>query len=225
MQLPARMEKFLNEVVYPVNPDFKIKNKANKSGIYSFLSFFGKIFNPELDTRYITVVNGECWYPADYFDEHGNFKESYAQSGIEIMAHETMHEYDRKRLGSFLYTMMYASPQILALLALGAIGAIWNLWWLLCLLFLLLLAPLPSPGRAYIELRGYRVNIMLERLKTYGDPQAYAEWAAETQFCSPAYFFMFPFKSYVVGKLLEREYENEPVYKKIMEWFKDNVNP
>jgi len=225
MKLPARMEKFLNEVVYPVNPHFTVKNKEQKSGTYAFLSFFGKLFNPTLDTRYITVINGNCWYPADYFDENGDFKESYAAAAIEIMAHETMHEYDRKRLGSFLYTIMYASPQIFAPLALGAIGAIWSPWWLLCLLFLLLLAPIPSPGRAYIELRGYRVNMMLERLKSYGNAQAYAEWVADTQFCGPAYFFMFPFKSYVVGKLLERDYENEPIYRKIGDWFKDNVSP
>ena len=223
MIIPAKMQKFLDEVVYPVNPNFKIKNKGQKSGVYAFLSFFGKLFNPELDTRYITVVNGECWYPADYFDENGNFKESHAEGAIQIMAHETMHEYDRKRIGSFVYTMMYSSPQIFALLALGAIGAIWNPWWLLCLLFLLLLAPLPSPGRAYIEIRGYRVNMMLERMRTeYSDPQGYAEWAADTQFCSAAYFFMFPFKSYVVGKLLETEYEKEEIYAKIKKWFELN---
>lgn len=223
MIIPAKMQKFLDEVVYPVNPDFKIRNKGQKSGTYAFLSFFGKLFNPELDTRYITVVNGHCWYPADYFDEQGNFKETHAEGAIEIMAHETMHEYDRKRIGSFLYTMMYASPQILAPLALGAIGAIWNPWWLLCLLFLLLLAPIPSPGRAYIEMRGYRVNMMVERMKEYGNPQEYAEWIADTQFCGPAYFFMFPFKSYVVGKLMETGYEDEEIYSKLKRWFE--INP
>ena len=223
MIIPAKMQKFLDEVVYPVNPNFKIKNKGQKSGVYAFLSFFGKLFNPKIDTNYITVLSGECWYPASYFDESGNFKESHAEGAIQIMAHETMHEYDRKRLGSFLYTMMYASPQILALLALGAIGAIWSPWWLLCLLFLLLLAPIPSPGRAYIEIRGYRVNMMLERMRAeYSDPQGYAEWAANTQFCSAAYFFMFPFKSYVVGKLLETEYEKEEIYSKIKKWFELN---
>ena len=222
MIIPAKMQKFLDEVVYKVNPDFKIKNKGQKSGLYAFLSFFGKLFNPDIDTRYITVINGECWYPSSYFDAEGNFKEGFTDSAIEIMAHETMHEYDRKRIGGFLYTMMYASPQIFALLALGAIGAIWNSWWLLCLLFLLLLAPLPAPGRAHIEIRGYRVNMMLERMKAYGDPQAYAEWAADKQFCGPAYFFMFPFKGYVVKKLMETDYEHEHMYAVIKEWFELN---
>ena len=225
MLIPARVQKFLNEVVYKVNPDFTIKNKANKTGLYAFLSFFGKLFNPEIDKRYITVLNGECWFPSSYFDVNGDFREGFAESAIEIMAHETMHEYDRKRWGSFLYTMMYSSPQIFALLSLGAIGAIWNSWWLLCLLFLLLLAPLPALGRAYIELRGYRVNMMLERMKPYGNVQEYAEWVADTQFCGPAYFFMFPFKSYVVGKLLETGYENETMYKIIKDWFKGNISP
>ena len=221
MNIPAKMQKFLDEVVYKVNPDFKIKNKAEKTGLYAFLSFFGKLFNPELDTRYITVVNGECWYPASYFDAEGNFIHD-VQMSLEILAHETMHEYDRKRWGSFKYTMMYSSPQIFALLALGAIGAVWNPWWLLCLLFLLLLAPLPAPGRAYIEMRGYRVNMMLERMKSYGDPQAYAEWAADKQFCGPAYFFMFPIRNYVIGKLMETDYEHEHMYAVIKEWFELN---
>ena len=221
MNIPVKMQKFLDEVVYKVNPDFKIKNKAEKTGLYAFLSFFGKLFNPELDTRYITVVNGECWYPASYFDAEGNFIHD-VQMSLEILAHETMHEYDRKRWGSFKYTMMYSSPQIFALLALGAIGAVWNPWWLLCLLFLLLLAPLPAPGRAYIEMRGYRVNMMLERMKSYGDPQAYAEWAADKQFCGPAYFFMFPIRNYVIGKLMETDYEHEHMYAVIKEWFELN---
>jgi len=221
MNIPPKMEKFLNEVTYKVNPDFKIKNKANKTGLYAFLSFFGKLFNPGIDTRYITVINGECWYPANYFDEEGNFKSDFEYSAINILAHETMHEYDRKRLGSFVYTLMYSSPQIFALLALGAIGAIWNSWWLLCLLFLLLAAPIPSPGRAHIELRGYRVNMMLQRING-GNEYSYAEWAADTQFCGAAYFFMFPFRKYVINKLLETEYENEYMYGAIKDWFKLN---
>jgi hypothetical protein len=221
MLLPPKMEKFLNEVTYKVNPNFKIKNKGNKTGWYAFLSFFGKLFNPEIDTRYITVINGECWYPASYFDAEGNFTHD-ANMSIEILAHETLHEYDRKKWGNFIYTMMYSSPQIFALLALGAIGAIWNSWWLLCLLSLLFLAPIPSPGRALIETRGYRVNVMLERMKSYGDPQAYAEWVADKQFCGPAYFFMFPFRNYIINKLLETEYENYYIYGAIKDWFKLN---
>lgn len=221
MLLPPRMEKFLNEVTYKINPNFKIKNKANKTGLYAFLSFFGKIFNPAIDTRYITVVNGECWYPASNFDAEGNFKPYLENSAVNILAHETMHEYDRKRLGNFVYTLMYSSPQILALLSLLSVFAIWNSWWLLSLLFLLLAAPIPSPGRAHIELRGYRVNMMLHRLDN-GDEQAYAEWVADTQFCSPAYFFMFPFRNYVISNLLETEYENEYMYGAIKDWFKLN---
>ena len=82
MKLPARMEKFLNDIAYPVNPNFKIKNKAHDSGLHAFLTFFGKLFNPELNTRYITVLLGECWFPADYFDENGDFREDRAESAV-----------------------------------------------------------------------------------------------------------------------------------------------
>ena len=145
MIIPAKVQKFIEDIAYPVNPNFKIKNKEHKTGLYAIASFFGKIFNPELDTKYITVSLGECWYPADYFDTSGNLKEDRVNEVIEILAHEVIHEYDRKRFGTVLYTIAYAFPQILAIFALGAIGAIWNPWWLLCLAFLLFLAPIPAP--------------------------------------------------------------------------------
>jgi len=217
MIIPAKVQKFMEDIVYPVNPKFVIKNKAHKTGLYAIASFFGKIFNPELDTRYITVSLGECWYPAHYFDTSGNLKEDRANEVIEIMAHEVIHEYDRKRIGTVPYTIAYAFPQILAVFALGAIGAIWNPWWLLCLLFLLLLAPIPAPGRAWAEIRGYHTNMMVTRLIGH-DPKYYAEWAADTQFCSPAYYFMFPFRDYVINKLMETEYEKEEIYIKIKNW-------
>lgn len=223
MKIPVKVQKFMEDIVYPVNPNFVIKNKAHKTGLYAIASFFGKIFNPEIDTRYVTVSLGECWYPADFFDAEGNLKEELANSVIEIMAHETLHEYDRKRIGTVPYTILYAFPQILAVFALGAIGAIWNLWWLLCLLFLLFLAPIPAPGRAWAELRGYYTNMMVTRLNGH-DPKFYAEWAAKTQFCSAAYYFMFPFESYVVKKLLETNYENEDIYIKIKNWLVENKN-
>lgn len=221
MIIPPKVQKFLDEVVYPVNPKFTIKNKAHKTGLYAIASFFGKLFNPKIDTHYITVALGECWYPEHYFDESGNLKQDMADGAIEIMAHEVIHEYDRKRLGTVPYTLAYAFPQILAVFALGAIGAIWNLWWLLCLLFLLFLAPIPAPGRAWAEIRGYHTNMMVTRLKG-GDVNVYADWAADTQFCSPAYYFMFPFKNYVVRRLLETGYENEEIYAKIKKWFELN---
>ncbi len=224
MKITEKMQKFLDEIVYPVNPNFKIKNKANKNGLYAFLSFFGKIFNPTIDEKYITIVAGDCWFPASYFDSNGNFREDHSESAIETLAHETLHEYDRKRITTFPYFLLYAFPQILAIFSLGAIGAIWNSWWLLCLLFLLFLVPIPAPGRAWSEIRGYRVNVMIGRLKNDMNIQGYIEWVADKQFCSSSYYFMFPFRGYVIRKLLETEYEKEDMYLKIKDWFLKNKN-
>lgn len=224
MILPQKVQTFLNEITHKINPKFEIKNKANPTGLYKIASMFIRLFNKEVDERYITVINGNCWFPASYFDSEGNFIAD-ADSTLYVLAHETMHEYDRKRLGTFLFSTMYLFPQVLVILSLLSIFAIWNLAWLTCLFFLLLVLPLPAIGRAYIELRGYRVNVMLNRLSINEEEIAkYAEWISETQFCSSYYYFMFPFKSYVIEKLLERDFEQEEIYKTINEWFKANVN-
>ncbi len=221
MNLPPRIQKFLEEITHKVNPDFEIKNKANPDWILKVAGTFVKLFNKRFDTDYITVLFGKCWFPASNFNEAGDFITDEAWV-LKTLAHETIHEYDRKRLGSFLFTLIYLSPQILAVFSLLSIFAVWNLWWLLCLLFLLFLAPIPSPGRAYIEMRGYRMNVMLAR-RIYNENVEYvSNWVAETQFCGPSYYFMMPFKHYVIKKLQQTDFEKEEIYSKVLEWFKLN---
>lgn len=222
MKKSPKIEKFLTEVVHSVNPDFEICNKAHPDWLLKIAGSFVKIFNKRFDTDYVTILFGKCWFPSTYFNEEGDFiaDEKYV---LRTLAHETIHEYDRKRLGSFLFTLFYLSPQILAVFSLLAIFAIWSPWWLLCLLFLGFLAPIPSPGRAYLEIRGYQMNVALMRRIFNENTEQYIDWAADTQFNGPSYYFMFPFKKHVEKKLQETNFEQDEIYRKILNWFRSNL--
>ena len=221
---PPKMTKFLNEVTYKVNPKFTIKNKAHPTGLYKLIAGFIGLFNKKLATNYITVINGECWYPASNFNEAGDRFIGYEDGAIIVLAHETVHEYDRKRFGTIPFSILYLFPQVLALLAVLAIFAIWNPWWLLCLFFLGFAAPIPSIGRMYLELRGYRVNMMCERLLT-GDAKSYAKFISTSIFSGPDYYFMWPFQSSVEKKLLDQTKEDENIYVILKSWMLVNIIP
>jgi hypothetical protein len=219
--VPPLVETFLEEVTRKVNPKFRIRNKAHPTGAYWLASKVVGLFNKRVDTNYITVINGQCWFPADFFDESGNMTELTAEPWrvIQTLSHETMHEYDRKRLGTVPFTLLYLFPQVLGALGFLSLLAFWNLSWLWCLLFFLFLAPLPAPGRAYLELRGYKVNMMYH-LSLGWPPEPTADHYAKKHFVGPAYYFMMPFKGWVTKRLLDRSHEDEQIYQTIREWWK-----
>lgn len=219
---PSKMTKFLNEITYKVNPRFVIKNKAHPTGLYKLIAMLIGLFNKKLAGGYITVINGECWYPASNFNEAGDQFVGYEDGAIVVLAHETVHEYDRKRFGTIPFSLLYLFPQILALLSLLAIFAIWSPWWLLCLLFLGFAAPVPSIGRMYLELRGYRVNMMYDRLVGC-EEETSANYYASSFFCSPDYYFMWPFQAFVVKKLLDKSCEEDEIYSLLKTWMLKNL--
>ena len=221
--LPDIVQKFLDEVVYNINPNFKIKNKAHPSGLYALARPFVKIFNKDIDTRYITVMNGTCWFPAHYFEDDGRLSEKMSAGVIRILSHEAVHEYDRKRFGNVLFSLAYLFPQCLALLSLLAIGAIWDLNWLWWLASLVFLAPLPAPGRAWLEIRGYLTNIMATRFRGRDvDPDI--EWYVDFQFASAAYYFMWPFKKNAAKRLRNIGHQVDAPYQEIYSWWRDHVD-
>lgn len=79
----------------------------------------------------------------------------------EVLWHERRHMVDltalQKRvggpLGAFLWSVGYASPQVLAL---GVLGAYWTPYALLCLLAL---GPWPAPFRVWAEKRAYGASV------------------------------------------------------------------
>ena len=124
----------------------EIKSKKESK----IMKFVGKImfFNKRFMTGFITT-----WYPNIYVPELP-WKEQDHAPAISILAHEWVHLNDRKRMG-WLFDLLYISPQCLTAFS---VFAFWNLWFLLFLLFLL---PIPSPGRAWAEFRGYRMTIAI----------------------------------------------------------------
>jgi len=221
--LPDTVRNFLQDVVWEINPKFRIRNKAHPTGLYSIARVFIKLFNKEIDTRYITVINGECWFPSSYFSEDGKKFINDSTGVLSVLAHESVHELDRKRLGTIPFTALYLFPQILAVFSLLSILAVWNLNWLWCLLFLLCLTPLPAPGRVYLETRGYKMNMSFARIRGL-NLDDYASAIITQQFTSPAYYFMaYPWSRGTIKEdLTDPSHENdEEIYTKSIEWIKN----
>lgn len=214
--LSPLVEKFINEFARKYSPKFKIRNKAHKDGLYAVASFFGKLFNPEIDSRYLTQVLHECWLPPHLFE--------YSDMDlITTLAHEVMHERDRKEFTSFGAFMLYGSPQVLAIPALLSFLALGlGLGWLACLAFLVFLLPLPAPGRMWMELRAYRVQMMFLR-RVHKADEDYLRAMADhysKQFTSAAYFFMWPFKNHIIHLLLTEK--PHPYYDDLRAWLTEN---
>jgi len=149
--------------------------------LLSVILFFNKAFM----TRYITTI-----YPKIYVPELP-WSPDRPTARIATLAHEYVHMSDRKRLG-WLFNLLYLSPQIFAVLA---FGAFFNLWWLLALLFLL---PIPSPGRAWLEFRGYRMSMAVNWWLT--GQEINTVWV-ENQFTASGYYWMFPFKKFLESRI------------------------
>lgn len=207
-----KVQKFISEVTHKYSPHFTIRDKAHKQGLYAFLSFFAQIFNPNMDTKFLTQVLHECWVPPGFL----NYPDSHV---IQAIAHETFHEYDRKKMSVPVAFFLYAFPQILAPLALLSILAIWfGLGWLACLGFLLFLLPLPAPGRMWLEIRAYRVNMMFLKYVTQVSEEGIRGMAVHysTHFTGPNYYFMWPFRNHIIGLLLKEV--KLDIYEEYKQW-------
>jgi hypothetical protein len=150
----------------------------------SVLLFFVKGFM----TRFTTVVYPKVYSPSSALTSK-NPTDMELASLILLLCHEGQHMFDRKSWWWF-FNLIYLGPQLLALIA---ILAIFSPWFLLALVFL---APIPSIGRAAIEIRGYTVSL------------AAGYWMGVNvdvpkivdNFCGANYYFMFPFRGYLTRK-------------------------
>ena len=147
-------------------------------------------WNPGISTRFITTLYPVVWVPSLPWQEDN------PSSALEVLSHEYVHLRDRKKLG-WLFNLLYLSPQIFCLFSLLAII---NPWYSLCLLFLL---PWPSPGRAWLEYRGYRMS-MAVHYWIHGCCID-LDWLVG-QFVGSNYYWMWPFRSFLIRRY-EKEYE------------------
>lgn len=175
-----------------------------------FMRLLGALlfFNPKFMTEYITTIHKTVYWP-------GRSEADIGYRDWEVLAHECVHAYDSKRLGFPVFGfLIYLMPQSLGILTLLLLP-LWictGWWW--GLLGLLFLAPIPSPGRRWVEMRGYSMTLACY---AWYSEISYRNMAFITrQFTSGAYYFMWPFPKGVMraltkwhSKIQSGEYEKE----------------
>lgn len=147
-------------------------------------------FTPDFMDRFVTT-----WYPKVFIPNRSRW-EANNMSSICTVCHEYVHLRDRKRL-SLLFNFAYLFPQALAPLALFYTINPWFLLFLLCLL------PIPSLGRTWAEIRGYRMTMAVFYWLT---DRKYSVTHIAHQFVSSNYYWMFPFRG-VITRLFNNEFE------------------
>ena len=185
--LKEKREKLVNFIKLNIQ-EFEIKSKKDSwyMKTLGYLMFFNKRFM----TAYVTTL-----YPKVYVPKLP-WKENNHVSAIATLAHEWVHLHDRQRMGWF-FNFLYIMPQCFFVFGLLAF---WNPWFLLFFLFLL---PVPSPGRAWAEFRGYRMTIAV--YYWLSGQKVDLKWIVD-QFVSSNYYFMWPFRSYLMKKF-QKEFE------------------
>lgn len=150
-------------------------------------------FNPRFMTSFITTIGKTIYFPSK-----AHLEEVPESSNVGVLCHEYMHirDYDRWSIWFFL---AYMFP--LTLLPL-AIAMLFVYWPVALVLIALCLAPLPSPGRMYFELRGYIMSLYTYDIlaKEVGiSEQGRTEDMLQmvdffnTQFTGLSYYLMWPF--------------------------------
>lgn len=169
--------------------------------------------SPEFMTKYITTI-GDTVYVPDAMLQNQD------ENLLRVLQHESVHVYDTHRLSSPVFRFLYLFPQILAPLALLSFLAFWKVGFLWCLLFLLGLAPIPAPGRYWLELRAYRTTVLACRLvdgRTVPQMSPVYSWI-EKQFTTSLYYWTWPFAKMVEKDLMNESWMSEGIYKFIYNW-------
>lgn len=179
-------------------PGFEIRFQDQSK----FMRFLHKIafFNPSLKNYIITVGKTVYWSTEDKFKANPS-------SSFNTLAHELVHvmDYNNNPAG---FMLGYFFPQWLAVFSLFAVLAVISPWFLLCLGFLLFLAPIPAIFRKNLELKGYGMSIAVRKWRGETNMENRLDYYAD-HFTGPAYYFMWPFRSYIKQKLREYVYTDE----------------
>jgi len=177
-------------------------------------------FNPRFMTHFFTIIGNKIYAPLEILKQLDD-----AQL-LQLLMHETIHAYDRKKVGSFLFSVAYLFPQILALLApVGAALALitQNASWLWMFLSLLFLAPIPAPFRAWFEIRANRSDVAFTKKIVYGNrsgdevPENYVELISN-RYVNGEYYFMWPFRAHVKKLLKIKPDISDKAYLFVAKW-------
>lgn len=176
-------QQFLN-FMRPIVGKVKLVKKSDSL----LMRFLGKLmfFNKKFMSRYYTTLGHTIYVPDDFWEDDDAHT-------VSVLAHECMHIYRKNNL-PIVYEFIYTCPQILASLSLLALLAIWfSNWWLMALVSLVFAAPIPSPGRAYIEKEGYLMSLACAYW-LWGDVHYSTYTWVIKQFTGANYYWMWPYK-------------------------------
>lgn len=200
----------------------KIKFK-DESWFMKLLNLFVLVFNKRFMSHYTSTIYNTIYFPSR------EWLEKHPHAAAAILAHEVVHIEDRERINNKyfpgVYGIAYYFPQCLCSLSLLAFLAFVNLWWLLSLGFLLFLLPIPSPGRFYIESRGYAMTLFYRNIY-YTQLGGTFDLLREIEnyskyFTGPDYYYMWPFEKSVKGTLINNFIAGEyllPVFRDVRIW-------
>ena len=171
-------------------PDFKVKFK-NESWLMRAIAFL-MFFNKGFMKSFTTTLGNTVYFPSK------DFVNVRPTSSLVILMHETVHMHDSKKMNKFLFSALYASPQILTLFAIPLFLLGFKFLALCSLLWLL---PIPSPFRMWAEKRAYLAS--LYAMKKLGEKNNFtinlevqSTFFLE-QFKTANYYFMWPFKIFM----------------------------
>jgi hypothetical protein len=200
------IDLYVKKVIHKYNPKFKIKNKS-ESKLFKILKPILKLINPKFFDDYITTMFGTMWVTNTFYEKR-------PIEALAIVAHEGVHEYDRKRFPLFVFELLYMSPQWFSLIFL--ILAIFHSWWWL-IATIIFLGPLPSPGRFYLEMRGYATEKLWSKYfyTNDWDPNEFIVFQLSN---IRTYWGTWPFKKNIRKKLKKPVDENEKVYKDMLDF-------
>lgn len=163
------------------------------------MRFISKVlfFNKDFMDNYITTIGSTIYVPN---------KDLYMANSV--IAHEVVHKCDYDRYGYLNVGFMYMSPQwfgiaTIFLLPVTILLSIFHSQiWLYSLLGLTFLFPLPSPGRRWVEMRGYAATIAVMYWDGRFNDLDDLDWIIK-KFTGPDYYWMWPFKSHIKKELEE----------------------
>jgi hypothetical protein len=219
----------------------KFKDESTLMKIIGWLLFFNKAFM----TRFVTTIGKTVYWP-----NKEKFEERKDVGILVTLAHEYQHVKDAQKITSFLFSILYLFPQILALpgvlltiaglvwIPLMAFGVISWSWWLLpFLLTLIFIAPIPAPWRKHYELKGYIMSLFMAneyyKEREFSDElrldllKSQIEMKNE-QFVGPGYYFMWPFGvekdlEKAIGEIMSGEIlKRDAIYPEMAKAFKDS---
>lgn len=181
------LSNFIDKLNERIKFQVVVKEKSLLMKVISYLMFFNKTFL----TDFITTIDDKIYIPQKVLDKFSDEKIA------AIICHEVIHIDDSNKMGP-LFKLSYTFPQNLIILSLLGFLGFLNSWMFFFFLFLIFSLPIPSPGRKSLELRAYKVSLLLNELmfkKYYDESQVLklvnkSKYMMNEYFVGPYYYYM-----------------------------------